>query len=514
MSESGYVNWADEAGLPVWSFRWQLMNCPDVEGIVILGALYRGRLVLAKASLAGFRTHYPPVNAAGQPQQEYKIRDPLPYEGTDPHADLMFELSPGNKACPNDRRVCVSAVTAYDHEGVILQAYYDKKIGNYRLTQQWIFWDDGRISPRMYSRGVQHPEDHTHHMYWRFDFAIDGVDNNQILARPALLDEDWVPIATETTALKPDDAGAAWAVRQKDTDRGYYICPGPHDGMADSFAQHDLWVMRYHVEEDCHGTNFTPCDDRLARWVNGEDVDGQHIVVWYCAHLFHHLPELEEEWHGAGPELVPFQLAAPSLSLSVHALEETPCGILTIGNSIVVTARVGGLNPIDPTVRYHWAVTGGAVVGALDQITHPKAHASDAFWVVDSSQIRINNVAADVLVSCSVQVQDQTVSRSLHLTPQTASDVAALREICEHITTLERIAEGIEGNSIINSIINPLGPDAPSDLQGLLRSPAGIVELNRLARELVSATASTEAIQALHSVASDIAAETRRLLIS
>src|SRR5262245_48246210 len=129
MSESGLVSWPADAEQATWGFAWQLMDGPDDEGIVILNAFYRGHLVFAKASLAGFRTHYPPVNRFGQRQDEYPIRDDLPYNNARPHDELMFQASAGNKLCPPDRRVCVASITSNGQHAILLQAYYSRGIG-------------------------------------------------------------------------------------------------------------------------------------------------------------------------------------------------------------------------------------------------------------------------------------------------------------------------------------------------------------------------------------------------
>ena len=92
----------------------------------------------------------------------------------------------------------------------------------------------------------------------------------------------------------------------KGSGRGYHILPGPNDGVADSFSNRDLWVMQYHGLEDKHGNQGDRFGDDLQFYLNGENVDGKDVVVWYCGHLSHLASHGGDEWHHAGPNLIPF----------------------------------------------------------------------------------------------------------------------------------------------------------------------------------------------------------------
>lgn len=84
------------------------------------------------------------------------------------------------------------------------------------------------------------------------------------------------------------------------------IEPGPFDGVVDSFGRNDVSVTLYHGPEDLRGALGTSSDDRIWQHVNGENVDGQDIVLWYCAHLQHQVHDGADEWHVCGPILRPF----------------------------------------------------------------------------------------------------------------------------------------------------------------------------------------------------------------
>ncbi|MEZ4679481.1 MAG: hypothetical protein R2932_35215 [Caldilineaceae bacterium] len=52
-------------------------------------------------------------------------------------------------------------------------------IGNYDIYQSYYLSTDGILDSHIFSRGLQCNADHTHYPYWRFDFEVDGT-NNQI----------------------------------------------------------------------------------------------------------------------------------------------------------------------------------------------------------------------------------------------------------------------------------------------------------------------------------------------
>src|SRR3712207_7565211 len=54
-------------------------------------------------------------------------------------------------------------------------------------------------------------------------------------------------------------------------------------------------------------TTLFRSSDGLQPYLNGEDVDGQDVVVWYSGHLFHTAHAGGDEWHYVGPTLTPFR---------------------------------------------------------------------------------------------------------------------------------------------------------------------------------------------------------------
>jgi hypothetical protein len=273
---AGSVSWPPQA--PVWTFSWEVNN-GESEAIAFKNVFFRGRKVLHKASLPMIRVQYDSGNGPYKDALSFgNMRDFKIYEGTNPAYRFL-----------------------------VVESYHT--IGNYRLTNRWIFRSDGIILPQLYSAGLQHQSDHRHHCYWRFDFDIDGQTEDLTLWQQGWGDwgygPGWWPIRNEGQFTK-FDRGRVWAVLNKPNGIGYMIEVGPFDGVVDSFGRNDVSVTLYKGPEDLRGALGTAADDQIWQHVNGENVDGQDIVFWYCAHLQHHVHDGGDEWHVCGPILRPF----------------------------------------------------------------------------------------------------------------------------------------------------------------------------------------------------------------
>jgi Cu2+-containing amine oxidase len=277
MSVSGQVNWPPEA--PVWSFLWEV-NDGDSEAIAFRNVHFRGKKVCHKASLPMIRVRYD--------------------SGAGPYKD---PLSIGNMQGP---------VKVYEHNQsgfrhLVVESYH--RISQYHLVNRWFFRSDGLILPQLHSAGLQHPSTHQHHVYWRFDFDIDGAANNLALAHVATggnwgYGPGWMPLPRET--WQPTTAATGWAALNKQTNRGYMIDRGPHDKPSDAFEPADMYATAYHGVEDLKGRLGTAYSSQISTHINNESIDGQDLVFWYIAHLHHHYHGPEFEWHVCGPLLWPF----------------------------------------------------------------------------------------------------------------------------------------------------------------------------------------------------------------
>jgi Cu2+-containing amine oxidase len=290
MSESGSITWPSQNN-PLWRLNYTLADAPDEEGLAITSARYQGHQVFYKASLPSLRVQYD-RNACGP------YKDPLTYNNAKPLV--------------GSNRVKVYTVISGGLWGVAVEAFHT--IGAYKLTERWTFWADGRVTPRLFSAGLQCNTDHRHHAYWRFDFDIDGAPRDTVFEyNTSTPDLGWGPgwhvKHHEISRVKNAPTQRSWAVMDMTSTRGYHILPGPDDGTADSFSTRDLWLIRYRAGEDKHGNQGSASDDGLAAYlVPGETIEESDVVVWYAAHLGHHAePEHADEYHSCGPTLVPFR---------------------------------------------------------------------------------------------------------------------------------------------------------------------------------------------------------------
>jgi hypothetical protein len=278
MSSSGTVSWPPEA--PLWTFLWEVADFPDSESIAFRDVFFRGKKVFHKASLPMIRVQYD--------------------SGDGPYKD---SLAGNNMVGP----VKVYDFTQFGFRFVVVESYH--VISRYRIVNRWFFRNDGVIQPQLHSAGLQHPSNHRHHVYWRFDFDINGASNNLALewssgGPDSGYGPGWRPVTGEEAIL--NFSGHRMAVLRKGSNLGYILDRGEFDGHADNFSIWDVWVVRYKGEEDLKGRLGNAIEDQLYQHVTGEDIDGQDVVLWYCAHLSHLASHGGDEWHVCGPILRPF----------------------------------------------------------------------------------------------------------------------------------------------------------------------------------------------------------------
>ena len=278
MSSFGRVSWPPEA--PLWTFDWGVADYPDSEAIAFRNVFFRGKKVFHKASLPMIRVQYD--------------------SGDGPYKD---SLSGNNMVGP----VKVYDFTQFGHRFVVVESYH--RIGRYHLLNRWFFRDDGIVQPQLHSAGLQHDSNHRHHVYWRFDFDIIGASDNLALEwSPGGPDygygPGWRPVRFEEAIL--NFTGHRMAVLRKGGNLGYMLDRGEFDGNADNFSIWDVWVVRYQGAEDLSGRLGTSYDDQIYQHVTGEVIDGQDVVLWYCAHLSHLASHGGDEWHVCGPILRSF----------------------------------------------------------------------------------------------------------------------------------------------------------------------------------------------------------------
>lgn len=308
----------------LWDFilvRPRASSGTNGSGVELRFVDYKGRRVL-------YRAHVPILNVqygdggvragCGPTYRDWQNQESCFHaNGTDP-------VGPGFRVCSSPpQSILESGVDGGNFAGVAL--WYDGRevrlvsqltAGWYRYISDWRLRNDGSIGPRFGFAGTRNPctcEVHTHHVYWRLDFDIVTAGNNivdEYNDPPIIGSSNWHTKQFEIRRLRDAGHKRHWRVRNKGTFRGYSVVPGGHDGAADAYGVGDLWVLRYHGSELDDGVGFTT-DPALSRagidkFINGESVNGQDVVIWYAGHFRHDETHPDPAGHIVGPELVPF----------------------------------------------------------------------------------------------------------------------------------------------------------------------------------------------------------------
>lgn len=280
------INWP--AANPVWSLCWvpaENSSGVDGSGLEIRHAFYKGKRVFWQAHIPVLNVKYDPGGCGGS---SLSYRD---WQNQPRAFDANNVISPGY-AEPT-----VPPTTVCDHPGsdsgsftgVAVEKGTDQLIlttqlqaGWYRYIQKWTFYLDGTIEPRFGFTAVDYyctTKPHNHHVYWRFDFDIEGASNDWISERNFLF---WTNRTTEISR-KYSVLGRRWRVRDKGTGRGYLVIPGTSDGVADTWAVADVWALLYRFTEIDDGGATGGADGdaaHMSNFVNGENINGRDVVIW------------------------------------------------------------------------------------------------------------------------------------------------------------------------------------------------------------------------------------------
>jgi primary-amine oxidase len=148
-----------------------------------------------------------------------------------------------------------------------------------------------------------------HLFLYRLDFDIDGEENlveefnweKDTSAKQAGKSQcTWTPILRETGRPLNPETFRSWRVVNRASrnaqghPRSYHLMPSNtgifRSGIArEAAAQADLWVTKYKPNE-MGGM------DALPKYVDGESVENQNVVLWYWLGL-HHFPRSEDWMH-------------------------------------------------------------------------------------------------------------------------------------------------------------------------------------------------------------------------
>jgi hypothetical protein len=344
------ISWP--AANPVWSFCWtppDNSSGVDGSGIELRNVSYKGKAVLRQAHIPVLNVHYDPGGCGGGPSLSYRDwqNSPMPFEANNALAIGYAEPSePPKTVCDHP------GTDAGQFSGVAVEKGIDKLIlttqlqaGHYRYIQTWTFYLDGTIEPRLAFTAINSPcttKPHDHHAYWRFDFDIDGPNDDVV---EELNGSTWKIRASETS--RKNAPGRMWRVRDKRTGNGYIVEPGAHDGIADNWGAADIWALLYQATElDDGGAVAGPGGDaiHLGNYLSGANINGRNVVLW--THAMHrHATGIGCQL--VGPTLKPFGLSSSSAS-PTPAFQGTPTPTATpvlAGSPSPTATPVGSATP-------------------------------------------------------------------------------------------------------------------------------------------------------------------------
>lgn len=149
----------------------------------------------------------------------------------------------------------------------------------YRYEQVIRFYEDGSFEPRFISHGPGCDDPSVYRPVWRMDFDIDGESND---TASIWLNNNWSTIETETEFdLYQETSALDEKLAVFDGESLYRSYPTRNDPFGVDEAR--VFVLNNNDGEGDEpilpgvANTFQP----PSQWLNGEDVSGQNLVIWY-----------------------------------------------------------------------------------------------------------------------------------------------------------------------------------------------------------------------------------------
>jgi hypothetical protein len=293
-------------GTTLWEFsviRPSVSSGTRSSGVELVNVKYRGKSVLKRAHVPILNVEY--VNNVCGPYRDWQWQEGA-FQAPDAGAQNPV---PGIRVLADGQIATTALETGNDvgnFRGVAIYRQNNETVlvsemdaSWYRYIMEWRLANDGTIRPRF---GLGAVKDscvcavHNHHVYWRLDFDIVGVNNNiyQVERGRKFLR----PVDTEIMRLRSYQTNRSFLVQNATGDEAYMIVPNRTDGVADTYGRGDFWFLRY--KNVTGGTNLqNEIDDgysqtggpgtpaNLAAFLNNETLTNQDVVVWYGAHFIH-----------------------------------------------------------------------------------------------------------------------------------------------------------------------------------------------------------------------------------
>lgn len=254
------------------------------SGLEIRNLYYKDQLVLSRA-------HTPILNV------QYSNNVCGPYRDW-AYAENYFNAV-GSDRAPGIRIATQPPTTIFDtgndwgnFRGVAIYQTADKvtlvtefSAGWYRYVSKFELYNDGTIKPLFQFSAVRNScvcYTHNHHVYWRFDFDLNGAANSVQVSNGVSL----IPVTQEGSFLRNTN-NQFWRVSSSNGAMNYLINPSGNDGTADYYGVADVWLLRYKSNQIDDSSVRTSTRAALNSFVTGESLVNQDLVFWYAGHFMH-----------------------------------------------------------------------------------------------------------------------------------------------------------------------------------------------------------------------------------
>ncbi|MEL6770041.1 MAG: T9SS type A sorting domain-containing protein [Bacteroidota bacterium] len=315
---------------PIWEMEvYSPSNSSGTEGsgLEIRKVYYNGRKVFERAHVPIVNVEYDPNGGCGcyRDWNDFEI-----FFATEPESGgaPFLDAVPGSvkTTCDFDGQVDPLSDQG-DMVGIAGESFDDRLVlttqmaaGWYRYRVRWTFWSDGRIQPEFtfgHTFNVCTEAGRNHNAYWRFDFDIEGGEDDYVVERTPS-----GPIEFDEEAKRNHGDGISWGVFDRLTERGYVLTPGAETELVvDDFAYADAIVLAYDPLEIDDGGGFSaeycaidfesegppspdPFMGRKPALLDGEDVLDTDVVLWYRTGTFR-AGEGDNACRRLGPTLSP-----------------------------------------------------------------------------------------------------------------------------------------------------------------------------------------------------------------
>lgn len=285
-SGSAEIDISDDQG-PLWNFivvRPSASSGSKGSGLEIKNLYYKGKLVLSRAHTPILNVQYT-GNACG-PYRDWAYAENY-------FSAAGYNIAPGIRIATQLPTTIFDTANDYGNfRGVAIYQTEDKvtlvtefSAGWYRYASKFELYNDGTIRPLFQFSAVRNScvcYAHNHHVYWRFDFDINGQANSVQVYNGLTFRS----ITQETSFLRNSE-NSFWRVSSSDNLIKYDVFPGDLDGSADSYGIADGWLLRYKSTQIDDSSVRTSTRAALNSFVTGESLVNADLVFWYAGHYYH-----------------------------------------------------------------------------------------------------------------------------------------------------------------------------------------------------------------------------------